>query len=100
MLRLNDFVLQTICLSDLAILASEMNAKDERRDKFKSSILKDMEELWKANDIKEEARFKLEFVEGETLAIRVTNAKELLLKMHPKDQQAARILQHKLNRLG
>lgn len=113
MIRLNNFVIQMIAINDIATLInSKISEGKSTLSELKSEVLSTLSDVWVANDIPENEQIRVSFkVTGysdedivtrelsskNSIAIHAENVSKLFSQLHPKDQQAAKILQHKLN---
>lgn len=100
MIRLNNFVIQSVAIHDIALLVShKCEEKTSTVEDLQKEIYTTMKQVWESNDIPEKERIvlKLEGPSLDNLGIRADNVKSIVSQLHPKDQQAAKILQHKLN---
>lgn len=113
MIRLNNFIIQLIAINDIATLINDKISEGKSTlSELREEVLSTLSEVWMSNDIPENEQIKVNFkVTGysdedivtrelsskNSLAIHAENVSKIFNQLHPKDQQAARILQHKLN---
>lgn len=100
MIRLNNFVIQSVAIHDIALLVSNKCKEGTSTvEDLQKEIQTTMKQVWESNDIPENERItlKLEGPSLKNLGLRADNVRSIVSQLHPKDQQAAKILQHKLN---